>query len=114
MPFIATVTRCIELCENLLSFSCTAHALLPLIMAKLLSGKQRLAEVKLEAMTLSVAEAAELAKMRGLRHLTLESPSRGVLHVLEKWVGNNKDQLTNLSLSVSLLSGGYPQRNWFD
>ncbi|KAG8878528.1 hypothetical protein FRB97_002438 [Tulasnella sp. 331] len=102
MLFVATVAKCIELCENLVSFTCTAHALLPFILTKLLSQKPRLTEVKLEALTLSVTEATELAKMEGLTHLTLESPSRGALHLLEKWVGNNRGQLTCLSLSNSI------------
>ncbi|KAG8996375.1 hypothetical protein FRB93_000759 [Tulasnella sp. JGI-2019a] len=105
MPFIVTVSKCIELCHNLVSFTCTAPALLPFVMTKFVDSKNhkpRLSEVKLEAMTLNLAEATQLAKLQGLRHLTLEAPSRGMLDQLSKWVRNNKEQLTSLSISNSI------------
>lgn len=101
MRFIAAVSKCIQLCDNLASFTCTAHALLPFVLGDLTAHKPRLTDIKLEATMLNYAEAAELSKMKRLRHIALDAPSRPVLHFLSKLVANNKEKLTSLSITVS-------------
>lgn len=98
--FTINVARCIDLCRNLTSFSCMSHGILPSLISRIAAGKPRLADLKLEAV-LNRPETQLLLGVKTLKRLSLDYPSRVVLHYLPDLVQNNAVNLENLSITNS-------------
>ncbi|KAG8901254.1 hypothetical protein FRC01_009890 [Tulasnella sp. 417] len=98
--FTINVARCLDLCKNLTSFSCMSHGILPSLISRIAAGKPRLADLKLEAV-LNRPETQLLLGVKTLRRLSLDSPTRIVLHFLPDLVQSNAANLEHLSITVS-------------
>ncbi|KAG8988510.1 hypothetical protein FRB90_002715 [Tulasnella sp. 427] len=98
--FAINVARCLDLCRNLTSFSCMSHGILPSLISRIATGKPRLADLKLEAV-LNRPESQLLLGVKTLKRLSLDSPTRVVLHFLPNLVENNAANLESLSITNS-------------
>jgi hypothetical protein len=93
-----TFLRALALCTNLESLNFQSASLVPHGLKRLVD-KPRLTSLKMYA-GLTYPEAQDLLKIKNLRQLCLESPSRAVLHVLPTWIGELKETLVSLSIKV--------------
>lgn len=98
--FTINVARCLDLCRNLMSFSCMSHGILPTLISRIAAGKPRLTDLKLEAV-LNRPETQILLAVKTLKRLSLDSPTRVVLHFLPDLVKNNAANLESLSITNS-------------
>lgn len=95
--FFDECTRTIALCQNLGSFTCTVDVVPSFLLA--LQEKRSLESVRFMA-NLTTDQAAQAAKITGLRSLTLDSASWTVVDVLPKWSVTLQPSLTSLTLTV--------------
>lgn len=77
-----------------------SHGILPSLISRIAAGKPRLADLKLEAV-LNRPETQLLLGVKTLKRLSLDYPTRVVLHFLPDLVQNNAANLENLSITVS-------------
>lgn len=95
--FIASCTKSLGLCHNMISFTCTANVtpLLPFLS----SIERRLVDLKLRVPLLT-HQVSSLTKIFGLHTLTLLEPSASMCHALMTWIPSMTETLTSVSILV--------------
>ncbi|KAG8908240.1 hypothetical protein FRB99_008305 [Tulasnella sp. 403] len=99
--FLAAVAKSLDVCHNMVSFTCTAHVVLPSTIHRLVVNKPKLTDLKLEAI-LTRGEMVEVLKLNHLKSLALDYPTRIVLDQLPHLLITNMGHLRSLSITNSI------------
>lgn len=98
--FMRDCSRVIDLCDNLVSFTCTPPVLQCFLLD--LQDKPSLQHIRFNGnMTRDQAEL--FVKIQGLKSITLDAGSTHAVDVLPRWTTALKTTLTELTLYVSIL-----------
>ena len=97
--FMQDCARTIDICDNLVSFTCTPQVLQCFLLN--LQDKRSLQHIRANA-TMTRDQAELLIKIRGLKSITLDAGSSYAVDVLPRWTTGLKTTLTNLTLYVCI------------
>ncbi len=98
--FAAVVSKCVAGMVNLVSLSCNIPELLPSVLGWLAGHQsEKLTSLKIDA-DLVRSDALILMKLKVLRQLSLDSPTRIALHFLPDIVAANAATLRSLAITV--------------
>jgi len=93
--FMRDCARAIHICDNLVSFTCTPSVLPSFLLD--LQAKDSLQHMRVNA-NLTYEQAGHLAKVTGLKSITLDTGSPYVVDILPRWTAALKTTLTSLTL----------------
>ncbi|KZT63479.1 hypothetical protein DAEQUDRAFT_747827 [Daedalea quercina L-15889] len=93
--FMRDCARTVDICDNLVSFTCTPSVLPSFLLN--LQSKHSLQHLRASA-NLTHDQAEHLAKIKGLKSITLDAGSLYAVDILPKWVTGLKTTLTSLAL----------------
>lgn len=96
--FLNDCARTLAICKNLGSFTCTLDVM-PAFLPSL-QGKEGLESIRFIG-NFTTDQSEELAKLTGLREVTIDSSSWNVMDVLPRWMETLRPTLTSLTLNVS-------------
>lgn len=97
--FMQDCARTIDLCDNLVSFTCKP----PILQCFLLNlqDKQSLQHIRVNA-NMTRDQADLLVQIQGLKSITLDAGSPYAVDILPRWTTGLKTTLTDLTLYVSI------------